>query len=107
MSLMGRPAFLWKAKSRPPRAFAWPRLSRLAKPPSAAACRGALPKKAMWRLSMGKNRSLSAGLPGLRTPLATTLIKPSDALARGLWAAWTHYCEGAAGDNVLAFKRPA
>ncbi len=43
MSLMRRPAFLWKAMSWTPRAFAWARLSRLAKPPSAAACRGDSP----------------------------------------------------------------
>ncbi len=43
MASILRPAFLWKAMSRAPHAFAVARLLRVAKPPSAAAFRGAWP----------------------------------------------------------------
>src|SRR6185436_6680502 len=68
--------FLWKAMSDTPHAFARLRLSRLAKPPSATAWRGAAPYTAMWRSSIGISRSLSAGLPASITRSSTRPLRP-------------------------------
>src|SRR5438132_6216467 len=76
MSSTARPRFLWKATSVTPRALAAVRLSWLAYPPSAATCRGGTPQRAIWRSSIGRKRSASAGLPVSTT---TSRIKP-------LWA---------------------
>src|SRR6266567_8299296 len=73
MSSTARPRFLWKATSLTPRALAVVRLSRLAYPPSAATCRGGTPQRVIWRSSMGRKRSASAGLPASTT---TSRIKP-------------------------------
>src|ERR1700694_5887070 len=73
MSSTARPRFLWKATSLTPWALAVVRLSRLAYPPSAATCRGGTPQRVIWRSSMGRKRSASAGLPASTT---TSRIKP-------------------------------
>ena len=76
MSFAFKPLFLWNITCSTPNCLASLRFARDAYPPSNATRCGGCPYAPTCRLSIGRQCSLSAGLPDSTTTSSTSALRP-------------------------------